>query len=224
MNSRNRKKYFQLIVQRDGGAYCFIGGEPLTYETAVIDHWDNDNSNNDLENLHLMCKSANAVKNPRGRDSRHKVLSPVCGNVYVQIFENEHLRVNSLELLKNMQAEPDFKHWLFRKVVREGSVLFEDSLDEGAAVARCSQETIRRYLKKEVSKVRLYRVVLDAITKKKMVELKPEWRTFLKKAEEKKELDRIVKNWKELLKDDPRSLGQTEAKKGVERRGCEKHE
>src|SRR5258708_2304923 len=142
MNSRNRKKFFQLIVQRDGGPYCFIGGERLTYETAIIDHFTNRSDDNRLENLHLLCRSMNSVKNPRGRDKRHKVLSPMSGNIYVQMFETERLRTNSVELLKNMQAEPDFRHWLFWKVVHDGKVFFEDALDAGAAFARCSQETV----------------------------------------------------------------------------------
>jgi hypothetical protein len=203
MNSRNRKKYFLQIVQRDGEAYCFIGGEPLTLETAVIDHWDNDNSNNDLDNLHLTCKSMNAVKNPRGRDKRHRVLSPMCGNVYQQLFESDRPKTIPVEIQKNMQAEPDFRHWLFWKVVHDGSVLFEDALDGGAAFARCSQESIRRYLKKEVSEVRLYRFVEGPDTNKKLVDLKPEWAVFRDKEEEKRKMSRVVRNWKELLSEDP---------------------
>jgi len=205
MNSRNRKKNFEKIVKREGGVYCFIGGEALTFETARIDHWDNDNSNNALENLHLLCISMNAVKNPRGRDKRHKVLSPMCGNIYEQMFNNERLRTNSVEIIKNMQAEPDFKHWLFWKVVHDGMILFENALDGGAAFARCSQETVRRYLKKELSDERLYKTINDPDTGNKLVMLKPEWTIFRAKEEERKKMSRVIQNWKEILNEDPLS-------------------
>jgi hypothetical protein len=117
--------------------------------------------------------------------------------------ENDRMRTTSAELLKNMQAEPDFKHWLFWKVVHDGRVPFEDALDSGAAFARCSQESVRRYLKKEVSAERLYQLLVDSDSKEKVVFLKPVWTSFRAKEEEAKEMNRIVKNWKDLAKDDP---------------------
>lgn len=197
MNSRNRKKYLAEIVRRSGGLYCFIGGEGLPSDDAIIDHWDNDNSNNDPLNLHIICASMNAVKNPRGRDKHHQILSPIYGNMYERIWESEPQRTNSIQIIKSLQAEPDFRHWLFWKVVHDGKVSFEDALDTGAAFARCSQETIRRYIKKEVSEVRLYQLVEDPDSRKKIIQLKPQWATFRKKEEDRMMLEKQARNWKD---------------------------
>jgi hypothetical protein len=202
MNSRNRKKYFQMIVERDGGAFCFVGGEHLTFETAIIDHLNNDNSDNRLENLHLLCPSMNSVKNCRGRDKRHQILSPMSGNIYTQMFENERLRTNSVELIINMKAEPNFKHWLFWKIIHDGTIFFEKALNGGAAFARISQETIRRYLKKELSELRFYEEAKDPDTGEKIVLFKPEWAIFRQSREEKEKMIQVVRNWKEAMNEE----------------------
>jgi hypothetical protein len=202
MNSRNRKKYLPEIIKRDGGIYCFIGGEPLNPEDACIDHWCNDDDDNEFENLHVLCKSMNAVKNPRGRDKRHKVLSPVCGNVYTDMINDGRLRANSIEILINLKSEPNFNHWLFWKISHNGEIPFEEALDGGATFARCSQETVRRYLKKDCCELGLYRLVIDTDTHQKIIILKPEWETFRVKKEEKKKMSRVLKNWKKVMNED----------------------
>jgi hypothetical protein len=202
MNSRNRNKNLEEIAKRDGGLICFIGGEILDRQDARIDHWDNNNSNNKLENLHILCPSMNSVKNPRRHDKRYKVLSPIYGNMYERMCDNVRLHTNSIEIIKNMQAEPDFKHWLFYKIVHDDRIFFEDALDGGAAFARCSQETIRRYIKKEVSEVRIYRQLEDPDTHKKLIMLKPEWETFRTKIEEKKQMNKVVRNWKKVMNEE----------------------
>lgn len=223
MNSRNRRKNFQMIVEREGGAFCRIGGEPLTFETAVIDHWNNNNDDNRPSNLCLLCKSMNAVKNSRGRDKRHELLSPMCGKIDKTVLENERIRTNSIELMKNMQAEPDFRHWLFWKIVHDGKVFFEDALDAGAAFARCSQETIRRYIRKELSEIRPYMKIADPDSKDKIVVFKPEWATFRQRKEDQKHMNRVVKNWKELMQEDAFSgLAQREGSTEKVKKGDDK--
>lgn len=202
MNSRNRRKLIPLLVQRFGGMYCFIGGEELTLEDAVIDHWNNDNSDNRIENLSFLCKSMNSTKNCRGLGNRKQVLSPMCGNAYLQMPESERLKINSVEIIKNRQAEPDFKHWLFWKIKHELTISFESVLDGGAAFARCSQETVRRYLKKELSESRMYRMAIHPVSGEKIVALKLEWETFRARQEEEAKLKKVMQNWKEVLNED----------------------
>ena len=115
------------------------------------------------------------------------------------MFDNEGLRTNSVEIIKNLQAEPDFRHWLFWKIIRDRKVLFEDALDAGAAFARCSQETVRRYLKKEISEVRLYSLIEEPESKKKLVVFKPELSICRGWQEEKERHKRFSQNWKDDL-------------------------
>jgi hypothetical protein len=197
MNGPKRKRIYAMICRRDGEK-CFIGGEPLRSESAVIDHWDNDNHNENANNLHLLCRSMNAVKNPRGRGLKNKILSSMRVNGNEQ--ENLNSRLKSAELTKNERTEPTFRHYLFAEVSRHGRVKLEDIIDEGAAYADCSQETIRRYLRKEKTKLRPYQIVEDPIDKEKYVEFKPEWNTFRQKQEARKLLNEQANNWKEDMK------------------------
>jgi len=199
MNGPKRKKIYRQLVQRDGEV-CFIGGEPLNAERSVIDHLDNDNSNNEMSNLHLMCRSMNSVKNPRGKTKKSKVQSSVCMCAETGMDQYDRIRSNSAEFVKNQQAEPAFKHWLFVELVHHYRILLEEAINSGAAIARCSQETIKRYLKKETSKVRLYQLIEDNETKEIFIEFKPKWTGFRRKEEERKELDKQADNWKEAMK------------------------
>jgi len=196
ISGSKRNKLYDFLSRRDG-EFCFIGGEPGTRDTLVIDHWNNDNSNNDLANLHLICRSMNAVKNPRGRDRRHKLQSLVCVRENVDAAVLQPPRTISAEFLKNQKAEPAFNHWLFREVVRLGTVPVDDVVDGGAYVARCSQVTIHRYLKKATFREALYHFVEDPETKKKFVELKPRWSSFRQKEDEPRLLNKQANNWKD---------------------------
>ena len=121
LNGPKRRKLYRLISQRDG-EFCWIGGEPGDNNSLVVDHWDNDNSNNDPQNCHLLCRSMNGLKNPRGRDRRHKKHSSVCVGGREGSLGHGEIGVATLEMLKNQTAEPAFRHWLFGRVVREGRV------------------------------------------------------------------------------------------------------
>jgi len=62
MNGVTRKKLFPLIATRDG-EYCRCCGALPDERQLVIDHKDNDNSNNNLTNLQLLCRTCNYLKN-----------------------------------------------------------------------------------------------------------------------------------------------------------------
>ncbi len=196
MNGPRRQKLFDLIAHRDGNV-CFIGGEEGNFATLVIDHWDNNNAHNSLRNLHLLCRSMNSIKNGRGPDHRHNLRSSlyVCDKSSGDV--RPELIIRHAEFKKNLTSEPAFKHWLFEMVVKSGKVEFEEVLNSGAAIARCSQETIRRYLAKETSKVRLYAIECDRRTHEKYVRLKPSWNNFRASNESKKKLMQQAKNWRD---------------------------
>jgi hypothetical protein len=188
MNATRRKKLYKSLVLRDGEC-CFIGGEPGNASSLVIDHADNDNSNNTLGNLHLICRSTNAVKNPRG--SSRKIQSSMSMKTAEEMLRLEAAQASSAEFLKNMQAEPDFKHWLFSEIWRKARLPLNDVLDCGAAIARCSQATVNRYLKKECSRVRLYQIIEETDTKGRFVEFNPEWEELRKQ-----EMDRRMDEYR----------------------------
>ena len=198
LSGPKRRKLYELLARRDGER-CFVGGERGNFWTLLIDHADNDNQNNDPVNLHLMCRSINGAKNPRGFGRKKKQSS----SVYVCVSEEDYsealepVRTTSAELKKNEQAEPDFRHWLFIEIWRKGRLPLEEVIDCGAAVAGCSQETIKRYLRKESSRVRLYQILEEPETGRKYVQFRPEWEKHRKKEEGRRTLDRQARNWRE---------------------------
>ena len=194
MSGPRRNKMYDFLADRDG-EYCFIGGEEGNKETLVVDHWDNDNSNNDPSNLHLICRWANCVKNPRGPGKKKiRSLVYVCDNRDRMLIEPP--KTVSAEFLKNQIAEPAFLHWLFAQVVKHDKILLSDATDCGAKVARVSQITVGRYLKKAICEESIFHVVEVSDCRGRYIEFRPEWNTFRKTEEEKQKLDKWTRNWK----------------------------
>jgi DNA-binding PadR family transcriptional regulator len=98
-------------------------------------------------------------------------------------------------------------------VVRREEVPFDEVLDSGAAVARISQATVRRYLARDASPVRIYHIVKQG--EEKVVRLRPEWERFRKVLADRKLLDEQARNWrKDLLDGLPVVMEKRRSKKG----------
>jgi hypothetical protein len=160
MNARDRIKNYRLLKVRDGEK-CFICRRPARpQKKLVIDHWDNDNSNNDPLNLHLMCQPDNIKKNPRGKG---KKMSPV------SVSECDKEKINSAEYRKNQEAEPRFRHWVYQELKLKKQIEYDEIINSGAEVVDISQETAKRYLKKLCSEAGPMQLMKDESDKKYVV-------------------------------------------------------
>lgn len=157
MNSRQRKAFYPVLVARDG-EFCQRCGKVGNYSFLVIDHIDNNNLNNELDNLQFLCRGCNHSKNPRGKSKQHS------GNAEVLPAPT------SLELYLREQSKPVFEKWLGKEINRYTKVEFVEVLNSGAKVTGRSQITIRRWLEAECSSAGLYQVV--DVEGKKYVQLK----------------------------------------------------
>jgi hypothetical protein len=141
MNSRERNFVYPLIAQRDGEV-CRCCGK-LASETKeqflLIDHKDNNNSNNHIDNLQLLCRSCNYLKNPRRDPSEERPQTP--------------------EMKKGERMERYFRNWLFGLITENHKWLLEDIIDAGAEKTGGSTETIKRYVRKCISSEGMYEVV-----------------------------------------------------------------
>jgi len=138
-----------MIAERDG-EFCKSCQTPSSEKQLVVDHINNDNSDNRLENLQLLCKGCNYAKNPREK--------PV-DNVCVSVCEED--RPMSPEMKENRRMEPRFRRWMFHKVIKSGKIRYEDSINAGAEFVGCSTETVKRYLKKMTSTEGSYEIRTD---------------------------------------------------------------
>ena len=66
LNKRQRDFLYPQIVKKQGGEYCKGCGksiDKIQENLLMIDHIDNNNSNNILDNLQLLCRACNIIKN-----------------------------------------------------------------------------------------------------------------------------------------------------------------
>jgi len=129
------------MAERDG-KFCKMCGVSSQERQLVIDHKDNDNSNNKLSNLQFLCRPCNYRKNPRPVD--------VCER------EKEHPEPPS-EIEINRNKEPQFKHYLAQRINEAETVPEHDIIYSSAEVCGLSPETTKRYLRKSCSTEGIYK-------------------------------------------------------------------
>ena len=137
MNGPMRQKLYVIIIKRDG-EFCRCCGM-LSFEAQlVIDHKDNNNSNNSLENIQLLCRKCNYLKNPRK--------GPVDNCVSVIVLDG-----TVTEVQINRRKEPLFRNFVLHLLNEHDEVPQNEIINSGAEEVGISQETARRYLNKMCS-------------------------------------------------------------------------
>ncbi|MFZ1081961.1 MAG: HNH endonuclease signature motif containing protein [Candidatus Kryptoniota bacterium] len=158
MNGRDRKKWYAFLAKRDG-EHCRKCGKAGTSKTLIIDHIDNDNSNNVPENFQLLCRSCNAKKNHRGKAKLK--------NQSIEIYEAP----TSKQIILNEKYKPKFCEYAERRVRQYGWVEMKDLISSGAQITGASTQTIERYLDPMCStEGQFFVAVVDGV---KYVEFKP---------------------------------------------------
>lgn len=149
MNKRNRDHFYPILVARDG-EFCVWCDKVGINKSLCIDHKDNNNSNNDLENLQLLCRNCNTKKNPRGKQK------PKNNSLEIETpNQSEEVRLNK-------KYEPVFREWIENQLKNTDSFLLNEIIDAGAEVTTASPQTIERYLRKMCSFAGVLEVFEDA--------------------------------------------------------------
>ncbi len=142
MNAKQREMLKPFVMAKQGGIFCVLCGK--TREQLLedgksgqidIDHIDNNNNNNLLENLQFLCHSCNTKKNhPSIEEPQQRVMTP--------------------EMALGRSFETRFRSWvngLMLTPKNNGVVEYNFLVNSGAEKVQCSPETIKRYLKKMTS-------------------------------------------------------------------------
>ena len=137
MNGQTRKKLYAEMVA-DEGEYCKCCGLLPSEGQLVIDHKDNDNSNNFRENRQFLCRRCNYLKNSRRP---------------VDMCERECESEDETELQKSKKNEPQFRNYVFSRLNENNgkSIPEKDLLNCGAEIIGNSPITCHRYLLKMCS-------------------------------------------------------------------------
>jgi hypothetical protein len=148
LSKEQRKVLWDKLWERDrvfvGGTWrvrCKFCGRFVAKNRKVtlIDHIDNDPTNDELSNRQLIHRRCNYLKDPRGK---RPIESP---------REDGDDDQMSGELRKNRVAEPLFIRWMLDFIRKNGPQQKDALIDAGAYVANISTVTAERYLRKQTS-------------------------------------------------------------------------
>ena len=140
MNSRMRRRVYAHL-KKIFGAYCQGCHALETEKKLVIDHKDNNNSNNNLDNLQFLCRSCNYRKNPRLKERP----LDMCVGEKVEEFD---LFSKPTEISINREKEPMFVEYVFQKVSMNRMIDEKELINSGSYRIGISQKTAVRYMDK----------------------------------------------------------------------------
>lgn len=124
MNGLTRKKFYQHLVQCNG-EQCAFCNRTADQVQLVIDHKDNNNSNNNLENLQLLCRRCNYIKNSRRP---------------VDMCVRERAPALLTEIEISTRNKPLFAKYLAQRVNEDGYVEEQDFIYSAASARRLSSD------------------------------------------------------------------------------------
>lgn len=142
LNPRQRRERYELLRERDGER-CAICHDAGYYQRGPnqleIDRLDPKKGYLDLTNLQLAHHDCNAAKNTRGRGKFHPSLSKTIEDV-------QEKKVNTVEMMKHMNAFNPFCRWLVVSVRTGNIVAGKKLLNDAAWKFGVTQQTIQRYV------------------------------------------------------------------------------
>jgi len=140
VNGPTRKKLFQILVTRDG-SYCKGCSASASEKSLVIDHKDNNSTNNVLSNLQILCRGCNYLKNPRRP---------------LDLCVSEEESPDQSELEVSRTREPIFRKFVCHQINEEKSIPEQELINSGSEHSGISPVTAKRYLNKMCSTVGIY--------------------------------------------------------------------
>jgi len=161
---------YSFIASRDG-EYCLICKRTPEKVKVQIDHADNNPSNWDPENLHLLCQTHNLQLRvvpvaKKLRTIRWHSANNVCvrerkyGSISTKVAKDTlDYRSGSVEMKANSMFEPVFTEWILKNLPMPKS----EAIYSGAQIAGCNPVTCERYLKRLTSAAGPLREFRDAM-------------------------------------------------------------
>lgn len=136
MNGHTRAKKYEFLAKRDG-EYCRGCSALPSEKQLVLDHVDNNPKNNKEENLQILCRRCNYLKNPRGRP--------------LDLCEREEQTEDQSELEISRQKEPAFRKFVHQQLNEQQRIPEKDLINSTCEVIGISPVTGKRYLDKMCS-------------------------------------------------------------------------
>jgi hypothetical protein len=196
LTRRQREIVYPALLENQHGkcANCDIHERDTPGQKLTLDHLDNDRSNNNFNNLQLLCRPDNTSKENRHRTelrmaqllNGHKK-GHTNGHVPQGSSEREREKLSdegiglrgvldyqrgSIEMQANDWYEPVVIQYLAQRVNQDRQADYADTVNAAAELAGCNPTTVKRYLDKKASSVGQYEIVKDPVSKRRIIQLR----------------------------------------------------
>ena len=136
MNGRTREKKYCEMADIEG-EYCHLCGALPTERQLVIHHKDNNNYNNDISNITLLCRTCNYNTHPRMAERP------------VALCESSNAYPTALSV--NRMKERGCRKYILEKMINNNSANYKRLIVSSAEFMNISPVTTKRYLDKMCS-------------------------------------------------------------------------
>jgi len=176
LSTKNKREYFHILIQRDGGFNCWYCKANLTTHTCIYEHLNNNRTDNRIDNLVLACSSCNNKK-PNDFDMQARAMDKLHHNedrnfVGEKMYDEDTLP--STEISINLSNFDISEQYLSETIIVDGRIMFSEALD--SIVYLCKKKTghgshqsVRNYLATLTSKVAPFKMIKDENQKKYIV-------------------------------------------------------
>ena len=134
MNKRLHDLLYPLIEEKQGKICANF--ECGNVEDLFIDHIDNNNSNNDIDNLQFLCRSCNTKKN------HPRTTEPTIRNAPPEYTAGK----------KNYKLAKKYIYGRLHDPEEHEALYLDDLIDDVANFVDCSQTQVKNYINKMCSK------------------------------------------------------------------------
>lgn len=179
-----KRKFFELILERDGGLHCLYCKRLQSLQTVRLEHLNGDNTDNRLDNLAFSCQSCNIKKSKDNEEGERlttmadaKLVTNeqrLCvGEKFTKSLSNKMgiYGQASKEIEINNKNYDIVERYLRDTIDKFGLILFRDALDSCVYLCKSntghgSQQSMRNYLATLTSSVAPYEIIKNPENKK----------------------------------------------------------
>jgi len=138
MNKREHDIVFPLLVEKFGKKCrkCNKKFRIANPKKLLVDHIDNNNNNKDFGNLQLLCRSCNTKKN------HPRTTEPTTRNAPPEFTAGKKNYKKAVKYVRGLMEDPE----------NHNALEYDSLTNDIAACVDCSQQSVKNYLLKMISK------------------------------------------------------------------------
>lgn len=171
-----KRRYLELIIERDGALNCLYCHRRLTVKTVIFEHLDDDNRDNRLDNLAFSCQSCNVKKNYDTKIMDKALCKLEANERGIFVGEKYLQKITSSEPDQNIQVSKEIdinttnyeitEKYIVDIIETNGLIKYKVALDSCVYLCKKktghgSQQSVRNYLASLTSVVAPFEITHD---------------------------------------------------------------